>query len=369
MLSKDILHKLFTTIDVIEGIYDSNLEPIKRFLNNLGNYELLIKVKIYDTTSFNTKIEEKFKIEGIEEFIIKVPKTVNILLDELVIIKLDLKGIIKFPKEYYPSEKGITKKELEKKYLKFFDEKSKIIFDKVKKNRKKLNEMLETIKLEEIQEKKRIKNAFENKIIITPSQFYYINELVAELLTGGIWHNAVDWAFMIAETSFSSDAAIDYYKEWKKLNKLSNIEIIVETVLYLNGENYKENIVSLGLPCCNLINHNTRCFHNGVYRPSDKEEIISDFNYPDYIKFIIRKLDKGIESIPINQRKNVATNIIKQITDSINFCGKEEGKKSLLQIIEGIYKTQSKLNGERKRNIKDLSSILKLERRDTHCWC
>jgi hypothetical protein len=294
MLTQEQETKLFDISDAFKHLYYSGgLNPVLYAIRMWNNYELHLVAEI-------SEINEE-DIVKIAEDIVNKRKTESDskIGSRIVIAKIDHTGI-----ELFPFDEG--QKTMYKEY--HDREFNKLLESIPQMSEIDQQEIIDAIKAEiGKKNKQEIILSFNSPLSIDHSTFYYINELIAKMFSGGMWEDAVDWAFMTRNNRDDWEESIFAHDDILNIiNGDNSIKNYIEAVLNISdNEQLKERIVSIhSQGCTDLIDYKNRGFHDGKnYCPLRMKERIEQLVLPIKIKAEIEKIFEFIESIELLEMK------------------------------------------------------------------
>ena len=365
MISKEVQIKLFEVVEALKGLYKSNFfKFIKKTVNTFNNYEFIISAEINEVSEKEETVDLPIDfIEGTEKFSIKINKQEikESKISKLTIAKIDCIGLKIFPEDFNKNGENLL---LIEGYKKFKEQIFKELIEKLEKGLEKdsqedkefFKSIADTLRKKLEKPKDKLKDIIIDKtskdtkidksvlMELDPSKFYFMNELIANLYSGGIWYDVLDvHYFSDIPTELDFDPLLGGEYRLKLYENSEYVRLYVDAILYYEETRLVERIFSLDTSCSDLINYNLRGFYGGVYCPISKSEYIESLSYSLPVKEVIKKFFDYIETLPLEEQKKATFQyLIKQLIEKGLYT--EELK-------DGISKTFSEHIGKEKEEV------------------
>ena len=244
MLTQELTTELIKVANSLDALFsDGCFSPISNAIRIWNNY----------TINFIAE----YNIGNISEIAAAIAnnKEIKHQSERIVVAKLDYSGYYLFPQNPELEEQRITQNQI---VLEEFKERLKELFEDAinELERDEFDKFIEgqknkLEKMEKIIKDKKLTLPLPSQSM-TPSLFYYINEMVAKIFSGGIWEDATASRIMYEEAlynpEYDDEPTIPFYIYWKTIFKTTNtnIHFFIETSLDSEFNSLKETIVKIG---------------------------------------------------------------------------------------------------------------------------
>ena len=359
MISREIQSELFEIADYFENLVKEfeGLKALYRSVKIWGNYEIRLVAEII--TNYKTEEIPIDFIKNAKPFTINTQQPDVDHPDTVTIVKFSHNGIMLFP-----DDKGEFSQEYAKNYREYCFEKYSGLYH-------------EFFEEEEYNERK---SKFINKIPIiiikpdstnnylemNPSLFYYVNELISQMIVGGLrkdflylYEDVVD---IFKDTGTGEDT--DYeniIREhmtdcWMKFLEISSgIKLFFEACVWIDGTILTERISSLG---SDLINQKLRGFHDSKnYCPLGKSEYISGLSLSHTVKERLNETIEAVEKLELTELKRGA---VKEYLVQFKTKGWLDEYHTLEKVYEELIDSKSKQEASQIQSSRKMDEIIRI---------